>query len=86
MGALLGAHRGLPSSPPSPAGGAPWECVLGALPELRAPCVAVLSDLRVRGDVERGKKEAWRPAGGRILEAEPGFSALSVRAHWSQLR
>lgn len=52
----------------------------------RAPCVAVLSDLRVRGDVERGKKEAWRPAGGRILEAEPGFSALSVRAHWSQLR
>lgn len=42
------------------------------------PCVALLSDLCVYGDVERGKKEAWRPAGGKILEAEPGFSALSV--------
>lgn len=50
------------------------------------PCVAVLSDFSVCGDVERGKKAAWSPARGSILEAEPGFSALSLRAHGTRLR
>lgn len=50
------------------------------------PGVPVLADLCVSGDLGRGKKEAWRPAGGRILEAETGFSSLSVWAHWIHLR
>lgn len=48
------------------------------------PCVPVLSDVCICGDLERGKKEVWVLARGRSLDAEPGFTAwpFSVWNHW----